>query len=805
MNAPIRGTTPPANVGAPYGNFEATDGSGLDFDIRAVLRTLRKRLGLILGVTFGITALVLIAVFQLTPLYTAQTLVLLDRQQMQIVDMAEVMSGVPGDSAAVDSEVEILRSKALARRVVDDQKLIDDPEFNSALQQPSPLRYIDPRFWIRKLTSAPPAPTASAPAEPAPVATATPTSETPSTEAGATAATAPATAASTPQTPASAAPVSDFDIETENREARKDAVASALLDALVISRVGGTYIIEINLRSESPEKAARLANAIADAYVLDQLEAKFDATKQASEWLSRRLTDLRKQVADAERAVEIYRTQHGLEKAEGLTVGEQQLSELNAQLILANAALVEARAKYDRAWQIRTKGGNIESVADVLQSTTISGLRQKQAELAREQANLSAKYGPRHPAIVNIEAQQADIQRQIGAEVERIIESIRNNVSVAETRVRALEGSLKQIKGETGVDNQALIQLRELEREAASNRTVYEAFLNRHKETTEQQGLQTADTRIISRAAVPRSPSHPRTFFIGILALVLSLMTGVGLALLLEHLDNTLLTGKDLEQALDLPLLVSLPVAPAERGVDGKILLPQDYLLAKPLSTFSESLRSLRSALQLSNVDNPPKIILFTSALPGEGKTTTATSFARAAAASGLKVILIDCDLRHPSVHKALGLMQPAKGLVQLLAERLELETVVINDARSGLDIVPVSTGTANPPDLLGSAQMKLLLQRLSEIYDLVVLDSAPVLPVADSRVLSRLADETVFVVRWNATPRDAAMTAIKHLRQYDAKIAGAVLSVVDTAKQARYGYGDGGYYYSRYSKYYVN
>src|SRR5690606_27362031 len=264
-------------------------------------------------------------------------------------------------------------------------------------------------------------------------------------------------------------------------------------------------------------------------------------------------------------------------------------------------------------------------------------------------------------------------------------------------------------------------------------------------------------------------------------------------------------TARDVEDTLDLPHLVSVPLVPAEKGPNGKPLGLHDYLLQKPLSAFSEALRSLRSALQLSNVDNPPKVILFTSALPSEGKTTTSTSFARAAAASGLSVVLVDCDLRHPSVHKAFGIPTPQSGLVELLAERLDPEEVMIQDDKTDLKILPVATGSANPPDVLASSQMKLLLERLRRDFDLVVIDSAPILPVSDSRVLSRMADQTVFVVRWSETPKEAAQAAIRELRLYDGGIAGVALVAVDTTAQAKYGYGDAGYYYGKYSRYYVN
>jgi len=757
MNAPVKGAASRAEGGAPYGGIESDDQGFLEFDLMALYRTLRKRLGVIVGVTLGLTALVMVVVLQQTPLYTAGAQILLDRQKMQVTDMQAVMSGLSPDSATVDSEVEILRSRTLAARVIENLNLMQDPEFNGALREPSMLRWLDPRVWIGSALSL-------------------------------------IEAAPAPQD------------EAMRARAELNGVINSVLGRLTVTRQRLTYVINISFVSENPAKAARIANAIAEFYILDQLEAKFDATRQANDWLSRRLTELRQQVQDSERAVEIYRTEEGLEaSAAGVTVSEQQLSELNAQLILGRTSLAEAQAKYTRAQQIRRSGGTIESMADVVQSTTISQLRQKQAELARELANLASKYGPRHPEIVNAEAQRRDIERQIGSEINRIVGSLENNVSVAQTRVASLEESLREIRGETGTGSQAMVQLRELEREAAANRAVYESFLNRFKETSQQQDFQTPDSRVISAATAPVAPSHPRKALSLALALVLSGMLGVGLALLLEHLDNGLQTGRDVEQALGLPHLVSLPATPGEKGPDGKLMSPQDYLLAKPLSAFSESLRSLRSALQLSNVDNPPKVILFTSALPNEGKTTSSVSFARAAAASGLKVALVDCDLRHPTVHKAFSFKRPEAGLVELLAERLDLSQVMVKDPKSDLDILPIATGTANPPDVLGSAQMKLLLDRLRGDYDLVVLDSAPVLPVSDSRVLSRIADETVFVVRWNETPRDAAQAAIRELRLYDASIAGAILAIVDTAAQAKYGYGDGGYYYGKYSKYYVN
>jgi capsular exopolysaccharide synthesis family protein len=720
----------------------------LEFDFRALLRALRRRLGIILSITIGGTFLALVAVLQITPLHTAQSLVFIDRQKAQVVDFQAVISEGAGDSAGVESEVEILRSRTVIRRVVEKLNLVDDPEFNGQLR-PAPFIRINPIGWLKSLMGT----TALVPVD-----------------------------------------------EAQRRERVLNSVISAVLSRSDISRRGVTYVIEVNFTSENPEKAARIANEIADSYVLDQLEARFDATKQATEWLAQRLEGLRVQVRDSERAAEIFRTANGLQSSSGTTINEQQLSELNAQLILARANLAEKQAIASRARQIQMTGGSIETVAGVLQSATISGLRQKQAELAREQADLSSKYGPRHPSIVNIDAQRRDLEHQIGNEITRIVGSIANEAAVARSRVDALQDSLDQLRGRAGTDNQASVQLRELERVAAANRSVYEAFLNRYGETSTTQDLKATDARVITRATRPVQASYPQVSLFTSIAFMVSLLAGVGIALLIEQLDNGVKTGQDVEAVLRVACLGSVPAIPKAGAAAAR-----EHVLKKPLSAFSESLRGLRSALALSNVDNPPKIVLFTSALPDEGKTTTAVSFAHSAAMAGQRTLLIDCDLRHPSVHKSFAKATPTVGIVELLAGRVTLEEVLFKDVESGVEVLPVASGSANPADLLGSGQMQKLLAQVRQIYDFVVLDSAPILPVSDSRVLSRMADKTIFVVRWTNTPREAAQNAIKLLRYYEADIAGAVLTVVDMTKQAKYGYGDGGYYYGRYSRYYAN
>jgi exopolysaccharide transport family protein len=724
-----------------------------DFDVVRLLRGLRRRLGVIAGVAAAGTALAMVAVFQITPRYTAEAKLMIDVQQQHVVDFDAVLSGLPADASTIDTQVEIIRSRAIAQSVVRKLRLQDDPEFNPSLRPKGLLDHLEPGRWL--------------------------------------ASTFPPVAA--PETP-----------EATEARAVENAVAS-LLAAESVTRLNVTHVIKIAATSQDPAKAALIANTIAETYILSQLEARFDATRQASEWLSERLDGLRRQLEVSERAVELYRTENGLlASSAGMTITEQQLSELNAQLILARADRAEKQAKYSRARQILSGGGNIESVVDVLQSSVIGDLRKQEAELARKQGDLSSKYGPRHPSILNLEAERRDLANQIQNEVKRIVASLSNETLVADTRVRALEESLEDLQKQTGQNNQAVIRLNELQRESSANRAVYESFLNRFKETSQQQSLQTSESRIVAAAVAPRAPSYPRTGLIAMLAVFLSSLAGIGLAFLLDRLDNGLQTSLQVEALLGLPHLASIPKISREKDTDGRPLRPEEHAVRKPLSAFSESLRGLRTALALSNVDSPPKVVLFTSALPDEGKTTTAVSFARAAALAGIKTLLLDCDLRHPSVHDALGMTRSKVGLVECLAGKATLEEAITRDSMTALDVLPVASGAANPPDLLGSAQMRHLLQQLRKTYDIVVLDSAPILPVADTHVLAAVADKTVYIVKWDATPRDAVVGAIKVLRNIQASLAGTAFAQVDTARQSKYGYGDAGYYYGRYRHYYA-
>ncbi|MBO6634164.1 polysaccharide biosynthesis tyrosine autokinase [Parvibaculum sp.] len=724
--------------------------AGEGIDIHALIAMFRRRIWLVLGIAAVLFVCAFLVLQTLTPKFTASTVVMIETRREQVVDIESVLSDLSPKGGVVNTQAALIKSKSVVTRVIDKLGLEGDPEFNPMLrsEQGGVGGWLP--NWLTNLSGSP---------------------KTLSPE--------------------------------ERERVESETVFRSVLAGLETNPNSSTLSIEISFTSTDREKAARIANAVAEAYVLDQLEAKFEATRRANEWLTERLSELRTQLDEAERAVEIFRTENDLVSAntDGGTLNEQQLSELNSQLILARAERAAKQARYDRLQEIMKRGGNVDAIGEVLSSPVITGLRQQQAELARRQAELSSRYGPRHPEILKVQAEQRDLGREISQEIGRIADGMRNEVDVAATRERSLQESLEGLTKRASGDNQAFVQLRALERDATATRTLYESFLTRFRQTSEQQDLLTPDARVISEASIPTSPSEPKMNVLLAGALIAALGAGLGCAVLLELLDDTFHTTTQIEETLGVANLGVVPLV--DRATAGRDQ-PQEFLQKKPLSSYAEAFRGLRTALALSNVDKPPKVVLFTSSLPGEGKTTAAASFALAASKAGSKVILLDCDLRRPKAVEALKLKKPEAGLVEYLAQQAALDDVLLHH-ESGLDVIPIVAGTANPTELLGSQHMKDLMAHLRRTYDLVVIDSAPVLPVSDTRQLAKLVDTTLFVVQWNKTPKAAAKNAIREFFTFGLPLAGVVLAQVDLSQQKKYGYGDGGYYYSSYSSYHSN
>ena len=579
-------------------------------DLRQVQDFFWRRWKLILSTTAVVAAVTYIALLVVTPRYTATAQVLLDPGNQKLLGSANLIPELSLDSGNVDSQLSLIRSTNLLRRVVEKTKLTQDPEFGASVQ---PGLYSLLMSWLSPRQ----------------------------------------------------------DVESKAASSASDAIPPDILRAignlrrdLAVARVQRTYVISIGVTSDSPVKAAYLANAVADAYVVDQLNARYDAAKTAANWLAQRMESMREQVKQSEEAVAKFRREHGLvtTSSEGkLTINEQQLSELNGKLVTARAETAARRAAYEQAVEVQQHGGSLQTVSEVVRSPVISQLRNQQAITAQKIAELSSRYNNDHPLMVRARAELRDINNSIAAETRRIITNLKNEYDVAKAREDSMQKSLDQISGASGLNNDVGIRLRELERMNAANKTLFENFLSQAKITSAQSTFDVRDSRVISPATKPGGPSFPKKKLVLALALVVGCLIGIGGGVALDMLNSGFTTQREIEEKLGIPVLASIALLPpSERTINGKVLDPSTYCRAKPLSRYAEAVRTLRMGVQMADVDDPAKVVLITSSIPQEGKSTVALSLAYSAVKAGLRTAIIDGDLRHPSASRFFGLDKSA-------------------------------------------------------------------------------------------------------------------------------------------------
>lgn len=578
---------------------------------------------------------------------------------------------------------------------------------------------------------------------------------------------------------------------------RRSGVVDAITGRLQIQRVGLTYMMSIAFQSIRPEKAARVADAFANQYIAEQLDAKFDARRGANTWLAGKLEQLQGDLQRAETAVEQYKIANNLMSSSGETLTEQEISQYNQQMAVARTQQAEAQARLNAA-RSQVGSATAGNAGSALDSPLIRDLRSRRAEVSAKIADYSVRYGPKYPDLLAANQQLADIDRQIAAETRRVIAELEAQAMVANQRAGAIAGSLSGARGTLASNTRAGVGLRDLEREAESVRALYESLLNRYRETSAEAGIERADARLVSNAPVPSYPSSPNIPLAAVLAILAGLGAAAVAVAIAELSDTSFGTGEDVERRLGFPHLGSIP----DLTSLGLTEPPHIYITSRPLSAFAESFRSLRTAL-LSAPGGGPRTVAITSALPGEGKTMASVCLAKSAAQAGDKVAVIDCDLRRRRLSTSLGI-KPEVGLLDVLAGRAALDAALVYDAPTGVGILPLTSGKVTPEDVFSSDAMRNLLEELSSRFDLVVLDTAPVLALADTRALAAQVDAVVLLARWRRTPQKAIEHAIRLLRGSESRIAGVMLSQVDMNQQRRQGYGDASYYAGAYENYYV-
>jgi capsular exopolysaccharide synthesis family protein len=724
------------------GGVKAPDNALVNADMRGLLLIVWRRRILITGILLIGASLAVLAVLFMRPHYSARALLMVNISAAQGV--AEQIEGGPlrgrFDSSLVLGEVEILRSRTMARSVIERLNLLTDPEFNPHLRGKG-------RAEARMLTP------------------------------------------------------HGFDISKLPPEVRDRAMADTVARFsrdVNVRPVPGSYAIQLEFTSGHPAKAALIANAIADAYIEQSLEQSFAASKKLSIWLDKRLGALRNELRTRELAVERYKVENHILQGAASSVSAAQISEISSQLTSAKAKQAEAHAKLDQIEELLRTPERMESAEAVINSDIVQKLKLDHARKEAELSQLSNRYGPKHPEILKIKSEIAEIKNVIRGEITTMARSVENEVRVADMRVAAIEAGMAETGGRKNLDDERMVGLRALEQEADATRAILDNFLKNYKQGLGVEELQQPSAKIISYAVVPRTAVYPNKMLIISLSCVASLFLGITLSLLLEKLDNAFRSSTQLEAATGLPCFGLIASA-------GNLRPPflGRYVLARPASPLAESVRTLRMLLNLRAQSKKPKVITLTSSFPGEGKTTLSLWMARLAAMSGEKVIVIDADLRRPNIHKSSGQKSDAT-LAEYLGGEKELNQIIRKDADSPAHIIFGRSVPHEALDLVASEKMKALVGNLRETYDLVIIDSPACLAVSDARLLATLSDCVLYAVRWDKTPREAVANGVKHFADIGYGPLVLVLTNVDVKRHARYGYADTAQYYGRYADRYA-
>lgn len=727
------------------------------FDPRRLLGALLARKYMIGAIVVMGVGLGLLYANQITPLFSAQSTLLIEGVQQKVVNIESVAQGIKPDYYTNETQAAVIRSRDLIGKVVDKLDLYNNPLFNPELSPPKAgvLEALHATIagWFgggqakRRLD---------------PYAGMTP---------------------------------------AEKRGAQRESLIDTFLAGLTVTPSQRALLVTVEYVSPDAETAAKAANAVAEAYIRQQLERKDTVTQKATEWLSQRATEMRQKVIDSERRLEDYRRKTGIMEVQGVNLLREEIAKVNNDLIAARAKRVEAEARYQQVQSMLKSSGDPNTLAAVLDSPLIQRLREQEAQVVRKIAELRTRLRPGHPDMILANSELQDLDKKIAAEVNKIVINLGNELQIARVRENNLNGELHRLERQVDSQNQAAANLKALQTEVQANKQLFETINSRFKETSVvDEGLQQPDAHIISRATVPAQPFYPQKRVILAIAMFFSAAIGIGIAIVLELLDSGFRTPEHLEEMTGLPTIGAVP----RLGRADRHHLPHQVITLRPNSGYSESVRSIRTALMLSDPDSAPRTLLITSSVSGEGKTSLSLSLASLAARSGQRVIALDCDFRHPNLHIALK-SPNTSGLCNYLTGQAELDEVVEIDPATGMHYIAAGARAPHPTDLLSSSRMHALLRRLETLYDVVILDAPPLLAVSDALVLVRAVDRVVYLVRWEKVRRETAIAGLKQLVDAGANIAGTVLTQVDLKKQHRYGYrGAGGsYYYGQNREYY--
>jgi succinoglycan biosynthesis transport protein ExoP len=715
---------------------DGAQGGQQTLDIVEYWRAISKRRWSILGLTVLVAILAALVVSNMRPLYRGTATLLIEQGKNRTVSIEEVYSQGLLQREHYQTQVEILKSEELARKAINKLKLVSHPDYDPRQVPPS---------WLSRITGA------------------------------------------------SAA---NDEIKRTDAEVLKGVVQKFRAN-LQVQLVRNSQLAQISFVSPDKELAANVPNILAETYIESDLDARMAMTQKASEWLRERMGELRSKVDTAEKSLQDYRDRERIVDAKGLALSgaSRQLEELTRSLVESRQKRAEAEAAYSMVQQVKAgrTQASYDSVPAVLRHPLVQRMKEQEAEADRRLSDAAKRYGPEHPRMVQAKAELEAAKESTRKQVEIVIAGLAKEYEAARANESAVERALGQSKADIQGINRKEFQLGVLEREVQQNRNLYDMFVNRLKETSAAGDLQSTVARVVDPATVPSNPFAPnKQQIVGIAAIVTLILAGM-LALLLDRLTNTLNSTSDVENRLGVP---ALGVLQKIKGFVKKGFVSELAFFNDTQSTFSEAVRTVRTSVLMSALDDPHKVVVVTSSVPEEGKTTLSFNLA-CALGQVKKVLLVDGDLRRPKIGKLVNRDSRSPGLADLVAGQAQVSQCVFFDERAGIHILPAGTVPPNPLELLSSRRFEDVITKLKEAFDIVLIDSAPLQLVSDAQVLSQFATSVIYVVKADATPYQVAQNGIKKLRRVNAPILGVVLNQLDLEKAEKY-YGE----YSGYKSY---
>ncbi|TXS89903.1 polysaccharide biosynthesis tyrosine autokinase [Parahaliea maris] len=708
-----------------------------DFDFRHYIDVVDRKKWAILGLAGIVSLITLLVTLAITPVYQASATLLIESKSTNLVSIEEVYGFDTGARQYYETQFEILKSRPLAERVIRRLSLTENPVF-----APQAVEGEEPGGLGRWLPFLGGSSTAAVEVDPV------------------------------------------YELTTP------------YLKNLIIDPVKDTQLVHVRFESTDPALAEGVANAHAEAYIDSMLDARMEVTERAESWMRRRLDELRDNLQLSEERLQAFREQEQLVDVDGLqSLPAKEIDELTSRLIEVRRQVSQSKTAYMQVQQLRDAAvsvSELSSLPGVLNDSLVQTFRQATAEAEIQVAELAKRYGPRHPKMIAAESELAAANESLARHIGSVADSIRTRYEEAQQEEAAITEALDQAKGRYHVVGRKGSELRALQQEVESNRQLYDMFYNRVKETSQTDDMQPVNARIISDAIIPADPVKPNKRLFVALAFFLSLALGVVAAFLLDALDNTIKSAEDVEEKLDQSLLGMLPLVDIPEGREGVPLFVDG-----DQNGYAEAVRTVRTGIALSSLDEPYRTIMVTSSVANEGKTTTSINLALAFSKME-RVLLVDADMRRPSVARELALPRARAGLAELVAGKARLEEAIVSMAGQNVDVIGAGVVPPNPLELLSSRRLRELLSALGERYDRVIIDCPPVLPVSDARVIATHVDSVVYVVKADATSAHKVTIGLGHLTQTRAPITGVVLNRLDVKKAEKYGdYGYGGYYES--------